>query len=498
MSNTSSLDFLAGDRQARREAARRSFQLFFAFYFSHYIRYESPLFHEEIFRLLQDQNVPLVAIVAFRGSGKSTIVSLAYVLWAIMGNPQAKFVLLVSMTQEQVRQLLRNIRTELETNDLLRNDLGPFHEEENEWRQTSLVLESYEARIMSVSVDQGVRSLRHRQHRPDLLICDDMEDLQSTITRESRDKTNNWFTGELLPAGDIHTRTVIIGNLLHEDALLRRIQRAIAAGRLAGTYREYPLVDADGNCLWPGKFPTPEAIEGERQRIGNETAWQREYLLRILPDADQVVMREWVRFYDCIPQDIEQHYCYTAIAIDPAISQKSSADCTAILCGRIYYIDGHYRIYILPHPINQRLTALEVVEKAKFLSQTLYDGHTVRVYVEDVAYQHALVELLKREGVHVEGIQVGGQDKRARLSVAACAMQAGRIFFPTSGTELLIEQLVGFPRELHDDLADSFSLLVNQITLTPRRSFGMAVINDDGSVTGFGSLANCTCGPDDD
>ena len=122
----------------------------------------------------------------------------------------------------------------------------------------------------------------------------------------------------------------------------------------------------------------------------------------------------------------------------------------------------------------------------------------MRVYVEDVAYQHALVELLKREGVHVEGIQVGGQDKRARLSVAACAMQAGRIFFPTNGTELLIEQLVGFPRELHDDLADSFSLLVNQITLTKRCTFGMAVMSDDGSVIGYGSLASCSCGPDDD
>lgn len=496
MNDQAFFDLLRKDRAARRKAAWDSFSAFFGIYFGHYIKYKSAPFHEEIFRILQDPEVSLFALIAFRGSGKSTIVSLAYVLWAIMCSPQMKFVVLVGMTQEQVRQLLKNIRTELENNELLRNDLGPFHEEENEWRQTSLVLESYGARIMAVSVDQSVRGLRHREHRPGLIVCDDLEDLQATTTREGRDKTARWFTGELLPMGDITTRTIVIGNLLHDDALLRRIKRSIESKTLRGVYCEYPLLDADGNCLWPGKFSTSESIECERQRIGNEEAWQREFLLRLLPDVDQVVMREWVKYYDVIPQDIERHYCFTAIAIDPAVSQKSTADCTAIVCARVYYVDGHYRVYMLPHPVNARLSPLEVVEKAKFLSDTLYDGKTVRVFVEDVAAQHVFVELCKLQQMHTEGIQIGSQDKRARLSVAACAMQAGRVFFPTKGADLLIEQLVGFPRERFDDLADAFSLLVNKVTLKKHASFGAAVIYDDGSVDGYGSLARCSCGPD--
>ena len=70
--------------------------------------------------------------------------------------------------------MLKNLRTELENNHLLRHDLGPFREEEDEWRNTSLVISNYEARIMAVSVDQSVRGIRHKQHRPDLIICDDI------------------------------------------------------------------------------------------------------------------------------------------------------------------------------------------------------------------------------------------------------------------------------------------------------------------------------------
>lgn len=498
MSDQDFLSLIRNNRKARRAAARRSFPTFFSLYFSHYIKHQSAPFHQEMFQLLEDPSISLLAIIAFRGSGKSTIVSLAYILWAIMGNPQAKFVVLVGMTQEQVRQLLRNIRAELETNDLLRDDLGPFREEENEWRQTSLVLESYNARIMAISVDQSVRSLRHREHRPDLIVCDDVEDLQATTTRESRNKTNQWFTGELLPMGDVNTRTIVIGNLLHEDSLLRRIQRSIAAKELDGEHREFPLIDADGICLWPSKFKTPESIERERRRIGNEEAWQREYLLRILPDADQVILPKFIQYYDCIPADIERYYECTATAIDPAISQKSTADCTAMVSARVYYIDGHYHLYILPHPINERLTALETQEKAAYLSQTLDEGRRTRIYVEKVSYQQALVELLERAVTDVQGVSVSGQDKTARLKIASLAMQAGRVFFPLHGTETLVSQLLGFPRERFDDLVDAFSLLVNQVSLKPRAIFSAATIYDDGSVVGVGSLASCSCGPDID
>ncbi len=119
---------------------------------------------------------------------------------------------------------MKNIKEELESNELLRSDLGPFREENvDEWRSYSLVLPQYGAKIMAASTGTAVRGLRHGQFRPDLIIGDDLEDQATTKTRESRDKTYKWLTGEVIPAGDHTTRLVIIGNLLHEDSLIMRL-----------------------------------------------------------------------------------------------------------------------------------------------------------------------------------------------------------------------------------------------------------------------------------
>ncbi len=49
----------------------------------------------------------------------------------------------------------------------------------------------------------------------------------SVKTREGRNKTFDWFTGEIIPAGDTNTKLIAIGNLLHEDSLLMRLKERI-------------------------------------------------------------------------------------------------------------------------------------------------------------------------------------------------------------------------------------------------------------------------------
>jgi hypothetical protein len=129
---------------------------------------------------------------------------------------------------------MMNIRTELEGNDVLKKDLGPFQEESDEWGSFSLVFKKHGARITVASSEQSIRGIRHNEHRPDLIICDDVEDVQSTKTREGRDKTYNWLRGEVIPAGDKNTRLIIVGNLLHEDSLLMRIKDEISKGKAKG------------------------------------------------------------------------------------------------------------------------------------------------------------------------------------------------------------------------------------------------------------------------
>jgi len=470
---------MVNDKKVRTAITKKSHKHFFHFYFAHYISYQTAPFHDEIFSLTENENVGNFFVVAFRGSGKSTIVTTSFPIWAILGEQQKKFVLILCQTQSQAKQHMMNLRRELENNALLKSDLGPFQEESDEWGSTSIVFSNTNARITIASSEQSVRGLRHNQHRPDLIIGDDVEDLASTKTREGRNKTHQWLTGEVIPTGDKKTRLVVVGNLLHEDSLLMRIKEEIGKEKMNGVFKEYPLIK-NGEILWPGKYPNMEEIETEKKKAGNEFAWQREYLLHIVPNEEQAIHREWIQYYDALPERkrLWKDYSYSTnmvirIGIDLAISQKDTADYTSMVPGLLYEKpEGDYDIYILPKIINKRLTFPETVDTCKILNQTYtVKGELPPVFViEDVAYQRSLPQQLMNEGIYdVKTTRPGNQDKRTRLVLTANMIKRGKILFPKEGAEELINQIVNFGVEKHDDLADAFSnLVLNTIEEPPR------------------------------
>lgn len=448
------------DRLVRTSITRDSFLYFFHFYYAHYVKYETADFQKEIIHNLEKSPKENLYVVAFRGSGKSTMVTTAYPIWAILGKQQKKFCIIFCQTKAQAKQHMMNIRAELEDNDVLKRDLGPFREESDEWGSHSLVFKKHGARITVASSDQSIRGLRHNEHRPDLIICDDVEDVQSTKTREGRDKTYHWLRGEVIPAGDRGTRLIIVGNLLHEDSLLMRIKDELLGGKAKGIFKAYPLLDKNDVCLWPGKYPTQKDIEEEKLNVASEIAWQREYLLRIIPSDDQVIYPEWIQYYDELPGIGHKGYRGTYAGVDLAISEKDSADFTTVVSAHIYSRKEKMRIYILPNPICQKLNFPAQVELLKNFKTTQMPKSTDILFVESVAYQEALPQMLDLHGIEAEGVKPKG-DKRTRLALTSTAIKSGIIKFPRQGCEKLIEQLVGFGVEKHDDLADAFSLLIN-------------------------------------
>ena len=335
------MDQMTKDRKIRTAITRESFSYFFHFYYAHYVKFATADFQKEIIRLLEVNDTDSLFVVSFRGSGKSTVITDTYPIWAILGKQQKKFVIIFCQTQAQAKQHMMNFRRELEYNDLLKKDLGPFNEETNEWGSQSIVFSNTNARITVASFEQSIRGLRHYEHRPDLIICDDVEDGDSIKTREGRNKTYQWLKGEVIPAGDQNTRLIVVGNLLHEDSLLMRLKDEVENDVIDGKFLYFPLINAKGDCLWPGKYPTEKDIEIERRKVGNEIIWQREYLLNIIPDDDQVIYPEWIQYYDEIPTPIEFESGYSShmeirIGVDPAISKSNIADYTAMVLGMLY------------------------------------------------------------------------------------------------------------------------------------------------------------------
>jgi predicted phage terminase large subunit-like protein len=408
--------------------------------------------------LTEDESIKNVVIVAFRGSAKSTIATMSYPIWSIIGKQQKKFVLIASQTQQQAKQHLSNIKREFETNEMLREELGPF-KQEDEWSTSSLILPKFNAKIMSVSTEQSIRGVRYGPHRPQLIICDDVEDINSVKTFEGREKTYKWFTGEILPLGDKDTRIITVGNLLHKDSLVMRLKNNIENEKLNATFRAYPIIDENNKTLWPAKFTNSEDVSNFKKEIGDEVSWQREYMLKIISDKGQLIEEPWIHYYDELPQEQKPHNIATGV--DLAVSQKTTADCTAMVSANIYGYNKDAKIYILPNPINKRLTFPRIIEQINLLHDTFGSGSIF--YVENVASQDYIVQNLRSKYGHinVEGVGVAGLDKRSRLSATTYQIQSGKVLFPKKGAEDLIRQLLGFGSEKHDDLCDAFSLLIN-------------------------------------
>jgi predicted phage terminase large subunit-like protein len=99
-------------------------------------------------------------------------------------------------------------------------------------------------------------------------------------------------------------------------------------------------------------------------------------------------------------------------------------------------------------------------EEYKKLSEAL--GNPT-IYIEEVAYQKALIQQLNDEGLYnVEGVKIDG-DKFSRLNLTSHYIKNGTVLFSKTGCDELIYQLTDFGVERYDDLADAFAILVLKI-----------------------------------
>lgn len=449
------------DNQAVRRELAKSFTGFCLVYLSHYFWLEPATFHHELLGILSDQKERMIEIIGARDTAKSTFGSLALPLWAALEKPEVyPFILPIADTAPQAALNIANIKNELENNTLILTDYGkvnssrhlhnpdPTLESDEEWQAKNMLLNNG-VRITARSRGQKIRGMRHRQYRPKLVVVDDPEDTKWVRFKENRDETEKWFRGEVIPALDsADSKLVLIGNYLHDDALMKRMAKADIFRVL-----EYPLVNADGECLWPAKYPTQEAIE-QKMREAGPVAWQREYMLKPVASEGAPIKPEDIHYYDEMPVTRRGRRGH---GVDLAISTKASADYTAIVDGDVAYTeDGRGQIYVRPSPLNKRMEFYETLEAIKG-RWNQSEAHIF--FVEAVSYQKAAIEALVRIGVPNQPMQPT-TDKRSRLLVAATYIKNGTVLFPRTGCEELIGQLLNFGVEAHDDMVDALVYLI--------------------------------------
>ena len=185
--------------------------------------------------------------------------------------------IILSDSSEQAEGFLSDIKTELEENAALREDFGEL--EGRVWK-ASVILLSNGVKIEALGAGKKIRGRRHKQWRPDLILCDDLENDENVNTPEQRKKLRDWFYKAVSKAGDTYTDIVYIGTLLHYDALLANVAKnpeyeacllytsSPAAGGDGGVHAG-PHRAAEGRAAAPGRAAC--VLRGERYADEEET-----------------------------------------------------------------------------------------------------------------------------------------------------------------------------------------------------------------------------------
>ena len=250
---------LCADTSDYRRAAT-DLEYFGKYYLPHYFSLPAPPFHRALDALWRERVMdgadPVrdaarilsktgtrTAVAAPRGHAKSTVMSLKNALHAALYGYK-RYILLVSDTETQAVGFLDAIKSELEENPRILRDFGEQPGKKT-WKTSSILLANG-CRIDAVGSGQKLRGRRNHERRPDLILCDDIENDEGVRTAEQRDKLAAWFYKAVCKSGDRYTDILMIGTVLHHDALLARVLKN--PGFQSRTYRA--ILSNSASPLW--------------------------------------------------------------------------------------------------------------------------------------------------------------------------------------------------------------------------------------------------------
>lgn len=469
-------------KNERLLASRNSFILFITTYLKHLTPQTTPNFHKDILNLLQSSIIPSdniqptikeeggdapipppiyltipppnfspvktklpsnqllkrLLFIAPRGFAKSTLCSVFFPLWlAVFSHETDIFV--VSATISLAKEHLRKIRNELENNELFLSDFGEM--KSDKWTEDFLMLNN------GVVIRAKGRGFQIRGFRPDMIICDDLEDEEIIYSKEQRDKLEHWFFRTLLPALKPNQNLVYIGTKIHQFSLIGKLQ-----DKSEFLMRYYRAL-VDGKSIWEELWTT-EYLNKLRKEIG-EYAFQAEYQNNPISLEDQPIKFEYLEGVKI--EGKPNAYC---LAIDPAISEKETSDYRAISLFAMTE-NGFREVF----SDRGRWSITEQINKIIDIWQNYeLKSDNSRIVIESVAFQKIFKDNLIKEArkrdlwLPVSEAELGrGEDKRPRDKLTRLLSVAH--LFEQRLVEIknpdLFQELLAFPFGDHDDMVDA-------------------------------------------
>jgi hypothetical protein len=337
--------------------------------------------------------------------------------------------------------------------------------------------------VIAVGIHGQIRGLNFEDFRPDLIVCDDIEDEKTTNTTEQIKKHSDLLHGTIMrslasPVDNPEAMIVIIQTPLDmEDA----IETAFAN---AGPDRLSDWLCVEASCFevnedgslrssWPAKFPL-EFLLGEKRayiKINKLSVWLREMEVTVTSKEVCSFDGEWLKVLPVLPAG---RWKTLVMFIDPASSDSEKADFQALTITGQMNGQAILIAYKLSKGADIEQSITDFFD-AWDLMLTLSAGNAeLKFGVEIVGYQRQLKraiekEMMKRQRyAYIEPVQ----DKRQKEDVINQAFtpvaSMGQYYCLASHTEF-ISDFAKYPRVKKDDLIESAARGLDMLDLTGRQ-----------------------------
>lgn len=409
---------------------------------SHYLHHPIEAFHRELISLVEHGRL---AIAAPRYFAKSTYYSLFYPLFMALEYPGIE-ILLVSATGTLAEGWLHRIKTELEGNHSLMSFYGAQNpkmgNQRGKWTNDECHLLNGSV-ILAKGAGRQIRGVH-----PQILVGDDLETDEMVANPELMKKFDRWFWTDLMGMfkDSLASQVIIVGTILHPESFLANM---IAKPPHQWVTKFYAAIKEDGTSLWPEGFPLTMLNNIRKER--GEYFFSQEYMNTPIPDNLRVFQKKWLQYYEDVPPG---GVYFTTV--DPAISQATQADYTAIVTCRV---DVDRNIHVV-EVINKRLLPGEIVD-AIFNVYTRYRPSIIGI--ETVGFQKMLKHDVEQERNKrhlyplIRELKSEGRRKELRIQALQPFFESGKIFIKKSQEEL-ITQLLRFPSaKIKDDVIDALA-----------------------------------------
>jgi predicted phage terminase large subunit-like protein len=330
----------------------------------------------------------------------------------------------------------------------------------------------------------------------ELLIIDDpLKDAEEASSEVIRAKQIEWWKSTARTRLNAGAAVVLMQTRWHEGDLAGWLLEDMREGGDQWEVLSLPAIAEEddqlgrepGAPLWPERFPLAN-LEETKRGVGGYY-WQAMYQQRPVPAGGAIYQRHWFRYFREDPENdlywmlgaegeddrtVGRGYLYRFVTIDPAFSEKETADYTAMcLWGVTPWMD---------------LLLLDV-ERVRFDVENLaaairryYDLHLpVDVRIESNAYGSRVIGELIRQGLPIVALEAD-KDKVIRAQGAVPRYEAHTVFHRAGADwlEAYERELLAFPSGVHDDQADCYAyaalaLPELQLVATRQQSIGQTV-----------------------